>query len=209
MPTKTGRVRWMLPAIAAVALLALIALYLAFRRSDLGGSAMRAGLEDHVQCAIRGKSEIEPYPLERGYAGLAEVAKLIPEGYQVAAAHHCSQSGRRFAHVVMQSERGPVSLIVSDRLPGETLASRGTSQMELSPGLSLSEGRAEPYEVSAFETPSHLAFVVSSLPRETNRGIMRRIALDVRSLLNLFKKEGRLPEKQPVVALLPASFRTM
>jgi hypothetical protein len=161
---------------------------------------MRAGLEDHVQCAVRGKSEIQPYPLEPGYAGLADIAKLIPEGYQLAAAHHCSQSGRRFAHVVLQSDRGPVSMIVSDKLPGETLASRGSSQMELSPGLAVTEAQSDSYEITGFETPSHFAFVVSSLPRETHRNIMRRIALDVRSLLNLFKKEGRISQKQFISA---------
>ena len=200
MPDSTLRRRWIIPVIAAVALAAGIAAYVAVRNDDLEGSAMRAGLEGHIQCAIEGESEIQPYPLEPDYAGLDDVARLVPEGYKVAAAHHCSQSGRRFAHVVLQSDRGPVSLIVADRRPGEAIASRSTSQLELPDGLVLSEARAEPYEIAAFETPSHLAFVVSSLPRDTNRNIMRRIALDVRSLLNLFKKGGRIPQKQWIAA---------
>ncbi len=174
---STSRLAWGMAAslVIAVGLAALL--------RDGGANAMTAelqrsrahvvqvlniGFDNHVNCTLAHdlagqQADDTAIVKELGsqYADLLPYVRDRIQGFTVAVGHRCSVHGRSFIHMVLR--RGPdfISLAITPRAT-ETLAGDTAASIQSVEGVRLymermSHGR--PYEIAAFETPSHIVFV--------------------------------------------------
>jgi hypothetical protein len=151
---------------------------------------MRVGLGDHVHCAVyRAFSKQHPTFEEMAhdlgqYKDLVPVvAKLIPHDYRIEMAHQCRYHTRRFVHLTMRKGSPLVSLVISRRGDGESFERDQLVPALTQSGIGIYQGSAQRFEISGFETPDYVVYVVSNLSREDNRDIMLALAPSVASFL--------------------------
>jgi len=154
------------------------------------GRVLKAGLSDHVHCAIFRDHTQKPPALEvmksqlgPGFDELLPVVKTgIPEGFRVVLAHHCTTFGRKFTHVTMQRGTTEVlSLVITEKQPGESLD--GLKPSAQPAGIPIYESGAERYQVAGFEAGRYFAFIVSELRPAKNLQVAETIAPAVRGIL--------------------------
>ena len=152
------------------------------------GAIFRPGLNDHIHCAIFRRYPANPPSLaemeaELGeYKGLLPLVKpAVPDGYRVVMAHRCSYGGRHYVHLVMRDGNRVISLVITRKEDGETMAA-GVPAMRAA-GVPVYRASAEGYRVAGFESEHYLAFVVSGLGDGENLQIAAMLASGVRQLL--------------------------
>jgi mycothiol system anti-sigma-R factor len=149
------------------------------------------GLADHLHCAVFRRFPKE-YPAEAvavqqlGPQFVQLVSKVkdrMPGEYRVVMAHRCSYAGRHYVHFVLKSDSNLLSLVITEKQPGESF-----SKMEASSGSEVSvpvyEVAAKRFEVAGFESEGYLAFIVSDLDRKNNLQIAQNLAPLVAGFLN-------------------------
>jgi hypothetical protein len=146
---------------AAAAVLLTGGAYVSWRSKQMS-PVLRVGVEQHIHCAVNRvyPASLQTHPdLDPGCAPLAAIVRgHIPAEYPVAMTHHCeSAEGRKFTHVIAHGDAGIVSLLVTKRRPGETLAL---------------ESAVEHYAVTGFGKDEHLVYLVSDWSEERNRHSM-------------------------------------
>ena len=154
-------------------------------------SIMRVGLGDHLHCAYFAKPSKTPPTTEQfvrdmgpGYAALIPVVrKHVPGNYRLEAAHQCKYHGRKFVHVVLMNDRQPISLIITNKVPGESFEADGLIPALAQSGLSIYRASAQKFELASFESRDHLVYLVSGLSGQTNMDQLFAMAPDVRSVL--------------------------
>jgi len=151
---------------------------------------MRVGLGDHVHCAVyRAFSKQHPTFEEMArdlgqYKDLVPVvARLIPHDYRIETAHQCRYHSRRFVHLTMRKGSALVSLVISRRGDGESFERDQLVPALTESGICIYQGSAQRFEISGFETPDYVVYVVSNLSREDNRDMMLALAPSVTSFL--------------------------
>ncbi|MFN2454483.1 MAG: anti-sigma factor [Pyrinomonadaceae bacterium] len=150
------------------------------------------GLLDHLECALgKGYAQEHNSHFEMSQNLGAAYEKLLPltqaqagDAYEIVAAHHCDVGKRSFTHLILRNGDAILSLVIT-RKKGEAFpADGGSSLAVLRPsGVPLYQGRLQNFAVAGFETPSHLAFVVSNLSAEDNLRIAAHLAPSVRDFL--------------------------
>lgn len=153
---------------------------------------MRMGLGDHIHCAV-----LRTYPkaappadalnreLGAQYAGLIPaLAKQLPPGFQVVMAHQCRYEGRRFVHLTAKSDAGLISLILTRKQASESFGTEGLVPALTRSGIPFYKTGAERFQITAFETGTHLAYLVSDLSDEQNAGMMTAMASELSSVLD-------------------------
>lgn len=143
---------------------------------------MQVGLGDHVHCAVFRKYPKNPPDFEQfakslgaQYAGLIDAVQgRVPPEYRLVMAHHCGYRDRRFVHLIFKHGSSLMSLVITDREPGEDLAW----------GPAISSAHVQRFQIARFETPKHLIFVISDLSGDRNAQIAEAIAPSVRAVLN-------------------------
>jgi len=149
------------------------------------------GLADHLHCAVFRRFPQE-YPAEAvavqqlgpQFVQLVSMVKERMLGeYRVVMAHRCSYAGRHYVHFVLKSDSKLLSLVITEKQPGESF-----SEMEASSGSEVSvpvyEVAAKRFQVAGFESQGYLAFIVSDLDRKNNLQIAENLAPLVAGFLN-------------------------
>src|SRR6266568_3299141 len=88
------------------------------------------GLSDHLHCAVfrRFPQEYPRDPIAVQQLGpqfvrlVALVKETAPAGYRMVMAHRCSYAGRRYVHFVLKSDSNLLSLVVTEKRPGESFS---------------------------------------------------------------------------------------
>jgi anti-sigma factor (TIGR02949 family) len=193
--------RWMSAVAALVALSAgaWIALhkqqtqneYIATLSARLPG-ILQVGLRDHIHCAVFRKYPKNPPTFAQmaesmgpQYAGLVPLVKeKVSDGYRIILAHRCSFQGRNYIHMVLKGTSALVSLVITKKNSGESLANVQLAPVLQAVGVPLYRGGAEPFQVAGFETPAYLAFLISDLAEENNIQLAATLAPGVHAFLN-------------------------
>ena len=149
------------------------------------------GLADHLHCAVFRRFPQE-YPAEAvaaqqlgpQFVQLVSIVKeRMPGEYRVVMAHRCSYAGRHYVHFVLKSDSNLLSLVITEKQPGESF-----SRMEASSGSEVSvpvyEVAAKRFEVAGFESQGYLAFIVSDLDGKNNLQIAENLAPLLAGFLN-------------------------
>ncbi len=149
------------------------------------------GLADHLHCAVFRRFPKE-YPAEAVAAQqlgpqfvqlVSNVKEKMPGEYRVVMAHRCSYAGRHYVHFVLKSDSNLLSLVITEKQPGESFG-----EMEASSGSEVSvpiyQVAAKRFEVAGFESQGYLAFIVSDLDRKDNLQIAENLAPLVAGFLN-------------------------
>ena len=149
------------------------------------------GLADHLHCAVFRRFPQE-YPAEAvaaqqlgpQFVQLVSIVKeRMPGEYRVVMAHRCSYAGRHYVHFVLKSDSNLLSLVITEKQPGESF-----SRMEASSGSPVSvpvyEAGVKRFEVAGFESQGYLAFIVSDLDQKNNLQIAENLAPLVAGFLN-------------------------
>jgi hypothetical protein len=154
-------------------------------------SGMRPGLSDHIHCAVFRKYGKHAPPLEAvredlapEYRPLIDIVRAgVPAAYSVYMAHQCSFRGRKFVHIALKSESVLLSVVLTRREPGETLAENQVAPVLTRDELNLYGAGAQRFRMSAFETPNSFAYLISNgAPGEAHR-IMLAMSSGIRALL--------------------------
>lgn len=152
---------------------------------------MRVGLGDHVHCSVFGhvpkvlpRAEEVPNQLPPEYRELLTVTlPHIPPGYRLYTAHQCRYHKRQFVHLSMKNGSRLVSLIITRKQPGEAFDAREVISGLATTDLPMYTGSVQRFEIVAFQTRDHLAYVVSDLPRGGSAKIMLALAPAVQTFL--------------------------
>lgn len=143
---------------------------------------LKAGLRDHLECAVFRKYAKQPLPAAQMASDLGpEFAALEPlvqaklwGDFRVIQAHHCDAGGRQFTHLIVAGGAGGnkiVSVILTRKQPGESL-SGGIHQ----------EG-VDRFQVVAFESHDYIAYVISDLDAQENLQLAANLAPSLREFL--------------------------
>jgi len=149
------------------------------------------GLADHLHCAVFRKfpKEYRAEAVDAQHLGphfvqlVPMVKERMPGEYHIVMAHRCSYAGRHYVHFVLKSDSNLLSLVITEKQPGESF-----SEMEASSGSATSvpvyEAEVKRFEVAGFESQGYLTFIVSDLDRKNNLQIAENLAPLVAGFLN-------------------------
>lgn len=155
----------------------------------------RAGLADHVHCSVFRKYPAKAPALDElaetlapQYRGLLPaVRRHVPERYRAVLAHECSYRGRRFIHVSLRDGANLLSLVITRKKAGESLAGSALTPALAASGLPLYAAATGRFEIASAESRDHLIYFVSDLPAQQNLSIFASLAEDVRGVLRLLE----------------------
>lgn len=207
-PASPFAIQWMLAAAAAVVLCvgALLTVRTRDERLYTGIAAQesliqrvasrveaifRPGLGDHLHCAVFRKYPKEAPALQEmsqklgaEYQGLLSLLREKLSGeYRVVLGHRCRYGGRQFVHLALKGRGSLLSVILTKKQGGESFESGSPAPVLEQAGVPIYLAAAERYEVAAFESGDHLAFVVSDLGREENLRLASSLAPPLREFL--------------------------
>jgi anti-sigma factor (TIGR02949 family) len=155
-------------------------------------SIMRVGLGDHVHCGVfRKYSKANEPSLQKmeadlgpDYKGLLGVVEPhIPEGFRVVLGHRCRYHGRQFVHLVMKNDRQLISLVIARKQNGETFRNSTLVPVIEHGGLPIYHDDVQRFDMTGFETRSHLVYLISDAPAKDNRQLMVALAPGIGSYL--------------------------
>lgn len=152
---------------------------------------MRTGLGDHIHCAYFRSFSKMPPPMSElktmlgpRFQNLINILQAhAPARSQVVLAHRCNYHDRRFVHLALQGQGQLVSLVITRKRNGESLAASGLTPILAESGIRIYRDRARSFELGSFETGQYLVYVVSNLPRAGNQQLTVSLAPEIRSYL--------------------------
>jgi hypothetical protein len=151
---------------------------------------LRVGLRDHVHCALGGHYPAVPptvgemtQKLGSEFAGIVPIVQASFPGYQILEGHRCTADKRRYVHMILRRDAAFLSVIVTDKRPGEVFPRNLLLPTLQASGVVLREATIDQLEVTGFETRDHLAYVVSNLGRAESVQVAQQWAPPLRDLL--------------------------
>ena len=159
--------------------------------SNQVATIMRAGLSDHVKCAVFRKYPRNIPPIEKLNATLAPelrglipiMAQHAPAGYQMMMAHRCKVGGRIFIHLALRNEDSLMSLVVAQKQDGESFRTEGLIPALQQAGIPVYQSGVQKYQMAAFETEKFLVYAISDLGRHANTEMLVALGPEVRDYL--------------------------
>jgi anti-sigma factor (TIGR02949 family) len=152
------------------------------------------GMADHLHCAVfrRFPQAYPQDPIAVQDLGpqfvrlVAMVKERMPGEYRVVMAHRCSYAGRHYVHFVLKSGSNLVSLVITEKRPGESF---GEMRSNAGPELPVPVYQAgvKSFAVAGFESQDYWAFVVSDLDQQKNLQLAENVAPMVTGFLNSMK----------------------
>ncbi|MFN7993939.1 MAG: zf-HC2 domain-containing protein [Bryobacteraceae bacterium] len=147
-------------------------------------SVMNVGLRDHLHCAVFRKYPRRPETdtqmaahLGTEFAGLAPLVRAkLPADFQMVQGHRCRAGKRLYVHFIVSSGSKLLSLVLTRKEPGESLAG-GIHQQGV-----------DRYQVVGFEHLDYLVYVISDLDPQRNLQVAANLAPSVREYLG--KRQG-------------------
>jgi hypothetical protein len=143
------------------------------------------GWNQHVMCTLAGHYPQQPPPRERmlkdlgaAYVSLLPaVESQLPE-YTIRKAHICRSAGRQFAHLILQKDAVVVSVSILRKNDGEGLS----SSVLKAANRDLRMAVRDRGEIVAFETASHVAYIMGNQTSLEMQVVAQRIGPAVRAL---------------------------
>lgn len=159
------------------------------------------GLGDHLICTVyRRLAEEPPGPeqvvddMGEQWAPLAAItAERAPDGFEVRLAHRCRYGGRDFLHLAMHDGDRLLSLIITQRLTGDSFDESGLTAARRLGGLDVYEGSVDEFGVSSLETDDYLVYLVSDLTAAEQAAAAARLLPSTASFLAAATRAG-LPD---------------
>lgn len=153
---------------------------------------LRAGLGDHVHCAVFRRWAPRPAGFEKSLSDLPPqykdlvpmVRQDVPAQYKLVQAHECSYLGRKFIHLQFEDSRSQLSVVLAKRQPGESFENSRLHTILASGELPVYYAGSQRFQVAGFETRTHLGYLVSDLPEQQNLSIAAAVAPSVQAFLN-------------------------
>ncbi len=153
---------------------------------------MRAGLGDHIHCAVFRKFPKNPPTISQLVSDMgprykdvvAVVNDRVPSGYHVMMAHDCQFNGRAFIHLSATDGSHLVSLVISRREAGESFEASRLAPALIQSGIPIYRDGAGGFDIAGFETRDHLVYVVSDAGSRTNSEMMAAFAPGIRDALD-------------------------
>ena len=153
---------------------------------------MRVGLGDHIHCSVYRKYPADAPSVEKIAAGMAAefrglipiVRDHVPGDYQLMMAHQCRYHLRPFVHISFRKGSSLLSLVVAAKNDGESFQASGLLPALQQSGIPVYRAGAQHFQIAAFETAKHMAYVISDLPSEGNTETMIALAPGVRDFLS-------------------------
>lgn len=150
---------------------------------------LRAGLQDHLHCAVfrkypKSAPPVEQLAVELGpkYAPLIPVVqKHVPAEFRVEAAHVCRFHERRFLHIAARSSRQLLSLVITKKKDGESM--EGVVPALSRAGLAFQHGGAQKYQVASFEAGEFRVYLVSDMAQQQNLEMLAAMAPEIQAML--------------------------
>jgi anti-sigma factor (TIGR02949 family) len=142
-------------------------------------AVLNVGLRDHLHCAVFRKYSRQPESaaqmasdLGPEFAGLTPLVQgKLPVDIRILQAHRCTAGGREYVHFIMARGDKVLSLILTRKQPGESLAG------------GIYQAGVDRFEVVGFESRDYLAYVVSDLDAQQNLRLAANLAPAVREYL--------------------------
>ena len=165
--------------------------YIASISSRVAG-IMRVGLVDHVHCGVfRKYSKANEPSLQKmesdlgpDYKGLLQVvAPHVPDGFRVVQGHRCRYHGRQFVHLIMKSNGQLISVVIAHKQNGETFRNSALVPVIEHGGLPVYHDDVQRFDITGFETGSHLVYLVSDVAAKDNRQLVLALAPSVAGYL--------------------------
>jgi hypothetical protein len=141
---------------------------------------MRVGLADHIHCSVFRK-----YPkntpttqeliekIDARFAPLVPIVRSqVPDTYRMTLAHECKYHGRRFVHLSLRNDSNMMSLVIARKGDGESFLTENMLPALVQAGIPMYQSNVQRFELTAFETDSHLVYFVSDLPKKQNTDMM-------------------------------------
>lgn len=186
LPLSGWNVGWM-QAAAAVVMVLFAGLMFQVLVRDPGRIAglLNLGWEHHVECTLVGHNypatpparEKMVHDLGKQYEGLLPVVEKQLPDYQIRTAHVCRNEGRRFAHVVLQKGNSIVSVSMVKRADSGAFPDGKWREILSRTDQKLQSGVRDGGGIAAFQTESHVAFVMGNAERTE----LERVALVMKS----------------------------
>ncbi|MGJ5814598.1 anti-sigma factor family protein [Paludibaculum fermentans] len=153
---------------------------------------MRVGLGDHIHCSVFRKfpkdaPTVEELTRKMGpeYAGLIPIVrKHVPREFTLMQAHQCRYHGRRFVHLSLKSGARLISLVIAKKSDGESFEAQKVIPEFVHTDIPMYQAGVQRFEVTAFETGSHLVYLVSDLAQSKNNDLMLAMAPEVKAYLS-------------------------
>jgi anti-sigma factor RsiW len=184
---------WMVIAAGVALCLASWTGYRALTALPGGGldSLMRAGLGDHVHCAVTRQltANQDSDEAPAGAPGppyqtlLATAGSHLARDFRLVVAHECRHRGRRFIHLALRSELRLLSLVITRKNGSESFRTTNQPPALSRSGIALYAAGIEGFQVAAFESPDHLVYAVSDMPGDRNLHTLAAMAPAFRGLL--------------------------
>lgn len=160
--------------------------------SNQVATIMRAGLRDHLHCAVFRKYPQEPPKVEDlarhmgpKYAGLMQIVRShAPGGYRLMMAHQCKYQGRGFVHLALAKGGHMLSMVIAVKAEGESLATENLVPALSEAGIPIYRSGVQRFQIAAFESRDHLVYVISDLPQQKNMEMSVAIAPGVKEFLS-------------------------
>jgi len=142
-------------------------------------AVLNVGLRDHLHCAVFRKYSKATEPASQMSADLgaafAPMATLIqaklPSNFRIIQGHRCEAGGRQFTHFIVAGRDKIASVILTTRLPGESLAG------------GIHQTGADRFQVVGFQTGRYLIYVISDLDAQQNLQVASGLAPSLRAFL--------------------------
>lgn len=155
------------------------------------GSALKVGFADHVHCALlrplpqqTPSDDVVTAKLGKEFAGLYPIVQQqVPAGATFVDGHVCHMAERHFVHFIYRQNGMLVSIIATERGPGEVLERAQALEIVEASGVSLYRARVENIQVDGFEAGQFFVYVVSGLPSEQNLQLAQAIVRPVSDFL--------------------------
>jgi hypothetical protein len=164
--------------------------YIASVSSRIAG-IMRAGLGDHIHCAVYRKFPKDPPDVKDMAEKLGpEYRELVPvmtgavrAPYRLALAHQCRYHGRRFVHLVLKDGSSLMSVVIARKRDGESFRTAALEPALVRAGLPVYESGVQQFQIAAFETSAHLVYLISDRPRHGNTETLVSMAPGIAAVL--------------------------
>lgn len=146
-------------------------------------AVLGAGRGSHVHCTLERKNPPQgslQRPLPERHRGLpAAAASVLPAGFQFSESHLCRNEGRVFTHVVYIRGTERLSVIVTDKRPGESLPMPALLSKMRASGIPVYTSTAAGLQTAAIETPRGWGYVVSNTDSSENLKAMALLAASI------------------------------
>jgi hypothetical protein len=153
---------------------------------------MRVGLGDHLHCAIfrkypKNAPKVEEFvaKMDPRYAGLIPIVRSrVPETYRMMMAHECSYHRRKFVHLALKNDSNTLSVVIARKSEGESFQTESMLPALVQSGIPMYQAGVQRFQMTAFETSSHLVYFISDLAQQQNTNLMLALSPDMKTFLS-------------------------